>query len=77
MKTLALEDGLYAALEEEAQRVGCTVGGIVSEAVSSWLADAELDQNERSEIESARVEAAEVGGMEADEFFDQLLNDPG
>ena len=43
MKTLALEDGLYAALEEEAQRVGCTVGEIVSEAVSSWLADAELD----------------------------------
>ena len=75
MKTLTLEDDLYAAMEEEARRSGCTVGEIVSEAFSSWLADAELDEGERAEIDAARAEAAEVGGMEADEFFDQFLKE--
>ncbi len=75
MKTLTLEDDLYAALEEEAYKVGRTVGEIVAEAASSWLADAELDEGERAEIDAARAEAAEVGGMEADEFFDQLLKE--
>ncbi len=76
MKTLTMEDDLYTALEEEAHRVGCTVGEIVAEAVSSWLADTRLGERERAEIEAARVEAAEVGGIEADEFFDRLLKDP-
>ena len=75
MKTLTMEDDLYTALEEEAQRAGCTVGEIVAEAVSSWLADTRLDERERAEIEAARKEAEEMGGMEVDEFFDQLLRE--
>ena len=75
MKTLVLEDDLYAALEEEAHRAGCTVGEVVAVVVSSWLADAELDEKERTKIEAARVEAAEMGGIEVDEFFDQLLRE--
>ena len=73
MKTLMVEDDLYEALEGEAHKVGCTVGELVSEVVSAWLADAELDERERVEIEAARVEAAIMGGVEADEFFDQEL----
>ena len=75
MKTLTLEDDLYTALEEEAHRVGCTVGEIASEALSSWLDDIQLDEEERTKIEAARVEAAEMGGIEVDEFFDQLLRE--
>lgn len=75
MKTLMMEDDLYEALEGEAHKVGCTVGELVAEAVSSWLADAELDEGERAEIDTARAEAAEVGGVEADEFFDRLLRE--
>ena len=57
MKTLTLEDDLYEALEEEAHRVGRTVGEIVAEAASSWLADVQLDEGERAEIDAARAEA--------------------
>ena len=35
MKTLMMEDDLYAALEEEACKMGCTVGELVAEVVSS------------------------------------------
>ena len=76
MKTLMMEDELYEALEGEAHKVGYTVGELVAEAVSFWLADAELDERERAEIEAARVEAARMGGVEADEFFNQLLKEP-
>ena len=75
MKTLMMEDDLYEALEGEAHKVGRSVGELVAEAVSSWLADAELDERERAEIEAARAEVAEVGGVEADEFFDRLLRE--
>ena len=34
-----------------------------------------LDDVERAEIDAARVDAAENGGIEVDEFFDQLLKE--
>ncbi len=57
MKTLMMEDDLYAAIEEEALRVGCTVDEIVSEAVLSWLANIQLDEGVHTAVESARPEA--------------------
>ena len=75
MKALMMEDDLYEALEGEAHRVGRSVGELVAEVVSSWLADAGLDERERAEIDAARAEAAEVGGVEADKFFDRLLKE--
>ena len=57
MKTLTLEDDLYTAMEEEALRVGCTVDEMVSEVVSSWLANIQLDEGERTAVEAARPEA--------------------
>ena len=71
MKTLAMEDDIYIALEEEASKVGWTVSEMVVEAI----ADTKLDERERAEIESARAEAADMGGVEAEAFFDQILND--
>ncbi len=76
MKTMTMNDGLYSALEEEARRTGRTVNDLVIEAIESWLADSELDEAERSKIEAARVEAAKEGGVEFEEFFDELLQSP-
>ena len=58
MKTMILEDRLYSALEEEADRSGRTVDELVTEATETWLADLEPDEGERPEIELARSEAA-------------------
>ena len=73
MKTMTLNDSLYSVLEEEACRSGRTVNDLVTEAIESWLADFEVDEEERAEIELARSEAAEQGGVEFEEFFDDLL----
>lgn len=76
MKTLTLDDNLYSVLEEEARRAGCTVGELLSDAVSYWLSEAVPDDVERAEIDAALIDAAENGGIEVDEFFDQLLEEP-
>ena len=73
MKTMTLSDGLYSALEEEARRSGRTINELVTEIVESWLSEFDLDNEERAEIELARSEAAEQGGVEFEEFFDDLL----
>ena len=46
---------------------------MVNEAIESWLAEAELDDDEHTAIEEARAEAAEQGGIEFGAFFDELL----
>ena len=63
MKTLTLDDKLYTALEEEAIKVGRPVGELLTEAVEQWLLDAELDESELGEIESADREWREKGGL--------------
>ena len=73
MKAMTLNDSLYSALEDEACRSGRTVNELVNEVMESWLTDFNLDEEERAEIESARSEAAEQGGIEFEEFFDDLL----
>ena len=73
MKTMTLSDSLYSALEDEACRSGRTINELVTEVMESWLTDFNLDEEERAEIELARSEAAEQGGVEFEEFFDDLL----
>ena len=77
MKTMTLNDVLYSALEEEARRSGRTINDLVTEIVESWLSEFDLDNEERAEIELARSEAAEQGGVEFEEFFDDLLKSSG
>ncbi len=77
MKTLLLDDKLYVALEEEAVKAGRPVGELLAEAVEQWLLDAELDEEEISEIEAADREWREKGGVEAGEFFDSLRRERG
>ena len=74
MKTLTVSDSLYSALEEVANRSGQTVSDLVLEAIQVWLDDIDMDDAERLEIESARAEAADQGGIELETFFAQLLD---
>ena len=73
MRTTTVSDDLYSALEAAANRSGRAVPDLVSEAISAWLAEAAMDDAERAEIDLARVEAAEAGGVEFEAFFRDIL----
>ena len=47
------------------------------EAIQIWLDDVAADEADREEIESARTEAAEQGGVEFEAFFSELLDERG
>ena len=72
-RTMTVSEDLYLALEEEAARSSRTVSDLVTDALETWLADCELDESEHAEIEAARAEAAEHGGIEFEKFFGELL----
>ena len=75
MKELTLvldDDSLYSAIEAEAISTGCAVQDVIVQALREWRTDAELDVEERDEVEKARREWEEQGGMEAQAFFDSL-----
>lgn len=67
------DDELYRALKVEAARQGCAAKDIVSEAVRDWL-EAHEDAELSEEIEAARQEWEAHGGVEAGEFFRDLLS---
>ena len=75
MKTMSVDDRLYGAIEALADRDGRPVHELVNEALVSWLADAEMDDTDHDEIKQARIEAAETGCIEFEEFFKELLGD--
>lgn len=66
VKTMAVDDGLYTALEAAADRNGRPVQELVNEAIASWL----MDEADHAAIKQARAEAAEQGGVEFEAFFD-------
>ena len=75
MKTIPVDESLYGALEAAADRDGRPVQELLNEAIESWLADAALDDADRSVIERSSLEAAELGGVESEAFFHGLLGD--
>ena len=74
-RTMTVKEDLYLALEEEASRSSRTVSDLVAEALETWLADCELDEAEHAEVEAARAEAAEQGGVEFEKFFGERRNE--
>ena len=71
--TITLEDDdLRSAIESEAQIAGSTEQDVIIQALQFWLVETELDCEEQRELEAARREYEEVGGVEAREFFDSL-----
>ena len=77
MKTLALNEDLYSALEERSEETGRPINDLAAEAIQSWLFDDELDEAELAEIEAAEREYQEKGGMEAGAFFRSLRKERG
>jgi predicted transcriptional regulator len=71
--TVILDDeNLYKALDAEAIKSDRSVQEIVLEAIEQWLMDAQLDEEERTEIEAARKEWRKKGGVESHEFFQRI-----
>ena len=70
---ITIEDELlFEAMKEEAEFTGCTVEDIVIRALQFWKVETELDAEEQRELEEARRDWQENGGMDAKEFFDSL-----
>ena len=66
------DENLYQAVRAAATKTERSVQDIVAEALEHWLADADMDEHDGAEIEAARREWREKGGIEAHEFFDKL-----
>lgn len=70
--TLVFDDEeLYTTLKVEAARRHRPAKDLVAEALREWL-EAQEDAELLAEIEAARVEWKEKGGIEAREFFRRL-----
>ena len=67
--TVVFEDEeLYTALKVEAARTGRHAKDMIAEAVREWL-EAREDEELGRELEEARAEWGQQGGVEAGEFF--------
>ena len=67
--TLLLEDeSLCELIDEEAESMGWTQEEVVLRALFFWKSEKELDEEEMRELEEARREWQENGGMDAKEF---------
>lgn len=75
MKVMSVDEDLYGALETVADRNGRTVQELVAEAIVAWLEELAVDEADHAAIEQSRAEAAELGGVEFEEFFGELLQD--
>ena len=64
-------DGL-SLISERQQVAGLTERDVIIQALRFWLAETELDCEEQRELEAARREYEEIGGVEAREFFNSL-----
>ena len=69
--TLA-DDDLRSAIESEAEIAGSTEQDVIIQALRFWIAETELNCEEQRQLDAARREYEEVGGVEAREFFDSL-----
>ena len=65
------DDALYTTVKVEAARRNQPVKKLVCQALTEWL-EAQEDAELLSEIETARAEWQQKGGVEASEFFASL-----
>lgn len=68
------DEELYTALKVEAVRAGRHAKDIVAEAVREWLAVQE-DKELQVDLVEARLEWRRDGGIDANEFFQQVATD--
>jgi len=65
------DDALYTTVKVEAARRNQPVKKLISQALTEWL-EAQEDAELLFEIEAARAEWQQKGGIEASEFFARL-----
>jgi len=71
--TIALsDDELYRAIRVRAAQTGRPIRDIVEEALTMWL-EAHEDAEDREASEEALAEYAEVGGLDAEQYFARLV----
>ena len=71
--TILIEDeDLCDLIDEEAESMGWAQEEVILRALFFWKSEKELDEEEMRELEEARREWQENGGMDAKEFFDSL-----
>ncbi len=68
MTVIFEDEELYTALKVEAARTGRHAKDMIAEAVREWL-EAREDEELGRELEEARAEWEQQGGVEAGEFF--------
>ena len=71
--TLLLEDAsLCELIDEEIESTGWSEEEVILRALYFWQSEKEMDEEEIRELEEARRDWQENGGMDAKEFFDSL-----
>ena len=71
--TILIDDkDLCDLIDEEVESTGQTQEEVILRALFFWKSEKELDEEEIRELEEARREWQENGGMDAKEFFDSL-----
>ena len=75
MTVIFEDEALYTALKVEAARTGRHAKDIIAEAVAEWL-EAREDEELQADLEEARNEWEQEGGMAASEFFSELKAGP-
>lgn len=75
MTVLFEDDALYTAVKVEAARRNQPLKDLVTQALREWIEDQE-DAELLADVEAARAEWQEKGGMPAGDFFSQLREAP-
>ena len=75
MTVIFENEALYTALKVASARTGRHAKDIIAEAVTEWL-EASEDEELQADLEQARDEWAQQGGVEASEFFRDLNTSP-
>ena len=75
MTVIFEDEALYTALKVAAARKGRHAKDSIAEAVTEWL-EASEDEELKADLDEARDEWAQKGGVEASEFFSDLKTGP-
>lgn len=71
--TILIDDkDLCDLIDEESESTGWNEEEVILRALYFWKSEKELDEEEIRELEEARRDYQENGGMDAKEFFDSL-----
>ncbi len=81
MKTIALDDDLYLALQEHAEDTGRPIDELATDAIKIWLLGLEISKTELAKIETTERDRQKKGDSQSNKplgapysFYDIALN---